>query len=59
MNDATTLTGAALLKYVEADLLRLYANAPAFGSLTFTVHLHEGRPVRLSSGAEISKQARP
>jgi len=58
MSGAATLTGAALLKYVEADLLRLYANAPAFGSLTFTVHFHEGRPVRLSSGAEITKQAR-
>lgn len=55
---AATLTGAALLKYVEADLLRLYATAPAFGSLSFTIHFHEGRPVRISSGAEISKQAK-
>jgi len=56
---AANLSGAALLEAVKADLLRLYATAPAYGSLTFTVHFYEGRLVRTTSGAEVNRQAKP
>jgi hypothetical protein len=56
--DAANLSGAALLEFVKTDQLRLYANPPAYGSLTFTVYFHENRPVRVGYAAEIQKQVR-
>ncbi len=58
MMDAANLSGAALLEYVKPDMLRLYATPPAFGSLTFTVYFHDGRPVRVGYTAEIQKQVK-
>ena len=56
---AATLSGAALLDAVKDELLKLYATAPAYGSLTFSVYFHEGSLVRTAAGAEVSRQAKP
>jgi len=59
MSAAVTLSGAALLEYVKPDQSRLYANPPAYGTLTLSVTFHDGKPVRITYAAEISKQAKP
>lgn len=56
---AATESGAALLESVKDEILRLYATAPAYGSLSFTVFFHEGRVVRTAYTAEIQKQRKP
>ncbi len=56
--DAANLSGAALLEYVKPDLLRLYAMPPAYGSLTFTVHFHNDKPVRIGYSVDIQKQVK-
>jgi len=55
---AASLSGAALLESVKADILRLYATVPPFGTVSFGLVFHDGVVVRIIQSVEIQKQAK-
>ena len=51
-------SGADVFESLRPELLKAFRDIPAFGSISFEVHFHNGEPARIVYSASLSRQVK-